>query len=456
MNRTILILLAIILFALGSPAQSAENQPAAREQAIPGNRPLYTLDELYKITLERSEQIRISEEDLFIAEREKDKAMSAFLPKLSAFGDYTRYSEEKLSTTPDFSFALQPKTSASWGFRLDQSLSLGGREITAFQISKKGIESSRYNLNATREDYLLGVSVSFYDVLKTNKAVEIAKANVERLTKHRDAAWTRLKVGEVTKTALLRAEAELSGAQSELIRGENNLSLAKAVLARKVGINEQYDIEESKVESKTASDYALRPLDSLKNEAYAERSELKSLELQKKISEEQVRFARGAYWPTLSVEGVYLGMDQDPSSPFLNKESVYGVLRLNFPFFEGGLRRAEVREAEARKRQSELLYEDLKKTVNIDVENAYLELKTQSGILKSLEDQLTFAGDNYNAVSKQFEFGLANSIDVMDANTLLVTSERQLTDARYNYQLSILKLKRATGTLFKTVVNEAY
>jgi len=31
-----------------------------------------------------------------------------------------------------------------------------------------------------------------------------------------------------------------------------------------------------------------------------------------------------------------------------------------------------------------------------------------------------------------------------------------LTDARYNYQLSILKLKRATGTLFKTVVNEAY
>lgn len=451
MKRIIVIMMAIILFIQYASAQSVDNQ-----QSKVSSRPEYTLGDLYRIALERSERIKISEQDLFIAEREKDKAMSAFLPKLSAFGDYTRYSEEKLSTTPDFSFALQPKTSASWGFRLDQSLSLGGREITAFQISKKGIESSRYNLYATREDYLLGVSVSFYDVLKTNKAVEIARANVDRLTKHRDAARTRLRVGEVTKTALLRAEAELSGAQSELIRGENNLSLAKAVLARKVGINEQYDIEESKVESKTASDYALRPLDSLKNEAHAERSELKSLELQKKIAEEQVRFARGAYWPTLSVEGVYLGMDQDPSSPFLNKESVYGVLRLNVPFFEGGLRRAEVREAEARKRQSELLYEDLKKTVNIDVENAYLDLKTQTGILKSLEDQLTFARDNYNAVSKQFEFGLANSIDVMDANTLLVTAERQLADARYNYQLSILKLKRATGTLFKTVVNEAY
>lgn len=65
--------------------------------------------------------------------------------------------------------------------------------------------------------------------------------------------------------------------------------------------------------------------------------------------------------------------------------------------------------------------------------------------------QLTFAEDNYKAVSKQFEFGLANSIDVMDANTLLVTAERQLTDSRYNYKLSDLRLKRATGMLLKTV-----
>ena len=44
--------------------------------------------------------------------------------------------------------------------------------------------------------------------------------NVGRLTKHRDAASVRLKVGEVTKTALLRAEAELSGAQSEEIKAK--------------------------------------------------------------------------------------------------------------------------------------------------------------------------------------------------------------------------------------------
>lgn len=432
----------------------------------------YSLDDLYRIALERSERIKISEEDLNIAERGKDKAISVLLPALSAFGNYTRYSEDKFSPTGS---VIQPEYSTSWGLRLDQSMSLSGREITAFKISKENIERSRYELYAVKEGYLFNVSVAYYDVLRAKKAVEIAKANVERLTKHRDAAAIRLKVGEVTKTALLRAEAGLSGAQSELVRAENNLKLAKAVLARLVGIDEEYEVKESGVRSQESNpplppfikggrggitnsgfnnDSQLPTLNYLKELAMSERAELKSFGLQKKIAEDQVKYAQGAYWPTLSIEGVYLRKDEDPASPFFNKESVYGGLKLNFPFFEGGLRKAEVREAGAKQRQAELSLEDLKKTINVEVENAYLDFMTQKGVLKSLEDQLTFARDNYNAISKQFEFGLANSIDVMDANTLLVTAERQLAGAKYNYQLSILRVKRATGTLLKTVSSQ--
>ncbi len=180
----------------------------------------YSLDDLYRIAIERSEKIMLSEEDLYIAEMGKEKALSVLLPKLSASWNYTRYSEEK--TTVE-GWSIQPEYTTSWGVRLDQSLSLSGREITALKISKKNIEKSRYDLYAVREDYLLSVASAYYDVLRAKKAMEIAKANVERLTKYRDAATIRLKVGEVTKTDLLRAEAELSGAQSELVRAKNNL-----------------------------------------------------------------------------------------------------------------------------------------------------------------------------------------------------------------------------------------
>ena len=175
--------------------------------------------------------------------------------------------------------------------------------------------------------------------------------------------------------------------------------------------------------------------------------------IQKKMAEDEIRYKKGAYWPTLSLEGVYARMDEDPSSPFFLKESIYGVLRLNFPFYEGGLRKAEVKQAEAQYKQSELMYEDMKKNISIEVEDAYLDLKTQREILESLQDQVIFAEENYNAVSKQFDFGLANSVDVMDANTSLVEAEIDFFRAQYDYQLSIIRLKRATGTLLKTVVN---
>ncbi len=412
----------------------------------------YSLEDFYRFALERAERIKLSEEDLYIAEKAKDKALAGLLPTLSAFGNYTRYTENKISSTGS---VIQPNTSTAWGVRLDQSFSLSGRELTAFKISNKNIERSEYDLYAVRESYLYSVASAYYDVLRSKKAVEIAKANIERLTKHRDAAAIRLKVGEVTKTALLRAEAELSGAQSEEIKAKNSLALARAVLARVVGINESYDVKETEDSSQhIVNIQGAETIESFKQVALSERAELKSLGLQKKIEEEQVKYTRGSYWPTLSIEGVYSRNEDDPASTFLNRESIYGGLTLNFSFYEGGLRKAEVREAEAKLRQTELIYEDLKKTINIDVESAYLDIVTQKGVLKSLEDQVMFARDNYNAISRQFEFGLANSVDVMDANTLLVTAERQLADARYNYQLSVLRLKRATGTLLKAVYSK--
>ncbi|HBU05303.1 MAG TPA: hypothetical protein DEA95_01600 [Nitrospiraceae bacterium] len=417
----------------------------------------YSLEDLYKIALERSERIKISEEDLFIAQKGKDKAAAALMPKLSGFGSYTKYTEDKYSPSNTL---IQPDDSKSWGVRLDQSFSLSGRELTAFSISKGNIEKNRFDLHAAKEEYLLSVSASYYEVLRAKKALDIAKANVERLTKHRDAASVRLKVGEVTKTALLRAEAELSGAQSEEIKAKNALELARAVLARIVGIARDYSLKDPGhpgVDNLLAPEPDLvtagcqpEPMNCFKTIALSERVELKGLELQKKIGQEQVKYTQGSYWPTLSIEGVYSRKDEDPAASTLNKESAYGGLKISIPIFEGGLRDAEVKEAEAKQRQAALLYEDKKKSIDIEVESAYLNLITQKGIMEKFGAQLTFAEDNYKAVSKQFEFGLASSIDVMDANTLLVTAERQLTDSLYNYKLSDLRLKRAAGILLKT------
>ncbi len=412
----------------------------------------YSLEDLYRLALERSERIKISGEDVYIAGTGRDKARSFLLPKLSAFGSQLKYNETKISDTGT---VIQPLDQSQWGIRLDQAVTLNGREAIAYRIAKDNVERSKYDLFAVKEAYMLSVSGAYYDCIHAKKLVQISKANVDRLTKYREAAETRLKVGEVTKTAVLRAEAELSGAKSDLIKTENLLKLSRATLARIVGIqDEDFDVKEGVLADESEAFARIcRPLtaECLKERANDERAELKSLRIQKKMAEQQIKATYGGYWPTLSAEGVYQRTVQTPELTNVIRDLAYGGLRLNFPFFEGGLRVAEVSEAYSRKRQVDYTYEDSKKSVGIEVDSAYLDLVTQKGVLKSLEDQFAFARDNYNAVLKQFINGLANSIDVMDANTLLVTAERQFADAVYNYQQAILKVKRATGTLLESV-----
>lgn len=406
----------------------------------------YSLDDLYKIALERSEKIKISEEDLYIAERTKERALSVLVPRFSAFGNYTRYSEEK--TAPDKITLIQPESTTAWGIRFDQSFTLNGKELIALGITKDSITKSKYDLDAVKEAYLFNVASAYYSVLKKEKALDIALANVERLETHKNAVSVQLKIEAATKTDLYRALAELSKSKAELINARNGFRLAQNVLARLVGLEENFEIKNPEFKKRLSLD---NDMDSVKQEALLSRAELKSLSVQKKISEDMVKFSKSAYWPTVSVEGVYQKYEQEPDSFMVNDESISVGVMLNFTIFDGGLRKAEIKEALAKKRQAELIEKELSKDIATEVEDAYLFLNTQTSVLKSLEDQLKFAADNYNAVSKQFKYGLANSIDVMDANTLLVTSETELSKATYNRQLAVLNVERAKGTFLKTI-----
>ena len=403
----------------------------------------YSLDDLYRLALKKAEVIKVSEENVFVAEMGEEKAYSFLLPRATAFGGATRYTEDKRNNAGSL---VQPLTAATWGVRIDETLSLSGRELTALGIAKDSIERSRKDLSAVKEIYLFAVAASYFDVFRARRNVEIADANLERLGKYRDAAEKRLKVGEVTKTVLLRADGELSGAQSDRLKAANAEALAQANLARIVGIPQGFELSEEPF-----AEGELQPLAYYRDEAEKERSDLKSLEIQKKISEDQVRFTKGSYWPSLSLSAGYAGADQNPASSTINRESLYGAALLNYPFFEGGLRNAEVKEAMARERQTKYFYEDLRKAIGIEVESAYLEVATQKGQIRFLRDQLAYARDNFNAVSRQFEYGLSSSIDVIDANTLLVSAEQKLAEALYSYQTSTLKLKKATGVLLKAV-----
>ena len=115
----------------------------------------YTWEDLCRIALEKSEKIKISEDNVFLAQAGKDKKMAALIPKLSAYGSCTDYTENKYSPSSVLSSSImmpgtviQPNNAAAWGVRLDQSITLNGKEITDFIISKDNIERQQRETNA--------------------------------------------------------------------------------------------------------------------------------------------------------------------------------------------------------------------------------------------------------------------------------------------------------------------
>lgn len=441
MLRKLILCLSVLPVSLFCLADSLSAEIA--EEIISGGK-TYSLSDLYAIALEHSEKIGISEQNLRIAEKNREKAYSALLPELSAFGEYTKYSKEKTAE----GMTVQPSWSGACGLKLSQSFTLNGREQILFHIAEDNIAKSRYDLHAVKEDYLFNVASAYYDVLRSMKALEISQADVGRLETHIAAVSARLKLEDVTKTAWYRARAELSQSKSDLIRSENTLRLAKIFLADAAGLPDAvYEITDpGPLESFFSADNP----DLLKKEGLENRAELAALNLEKKMSRDSVDAARGASWPFVIAEAGWLKYDQEPSPP--NKDSLSLSLKFSFPLFDSGLRNAGVAESLARKQQADLAVKSLSKQIALEIEQVRLEILTHRSLLTSLKDQLNFARENYNAVSEQFRYGLADSLDVTDANTLLVTSQKQLAESRYAFQLALLKLERAKGTFLKNII----
>jgi outer membrane protein len=431
------ILFAWFLLAALVPEKfaAAESSPV-RETAQP-----YSLTELYRLGLERSEDIEIARNQVYIAEKDVDWAFSVIMPQLSGFGDYIRNNK---------SGGIQPESGHAYGAKLHQEFTINGRELIALQAARDIEVQRKYDMRAVMESILYSVSQSYFDIVKKQNQVEIDHTNVKRLETHRDAVLKKMALEEAPKTDLLRTEAELSGARSDMVRSENALIFAFATLARLLALPEGYKIAPPDKSQREMEEAALNDL--IAN-ALAHRYEIKSLEQSQILAQQKVDIARGDYWPKFTWEAGYKGQGADPSQ-YAVDETAYGAASLKMTLFDWGTRGAIVSQEKAAQRNAKLELQIQSRQVALEVEQAYLTLVTAKRVIEAVRDKLKFSKASFDAVSLQFKLGQADILDVMDANTILFNAEQELSDALYYYSLSQVGLKRAQGILLEEVRNE--
>jgi outer membrane protein TolC len=111
--------------------------------------------------------------------------------------------------------------------------------------------------------------------------------------------------------------------------------------------------------------------------------------------------------------------------------------------------KAEVSEAKSKVRQAELSSDFLRKSIESDVHEAYVNLQTVTSVLDTAKLEMEYAKGNYEAVEGLFSEGLLASLSLIDAEQALTMAERELMNAAYDRQVAILRLKRSIGMLGK-------
>ncbi|MCF8086857.1 MAG: TolC family protein [Desulfotignum sp.] len=400
----------------------------------------YTLNDLCRAANENAEQIKIAEQDVLIARQEKQRARSVLIPRATAFGSYTRYKDTGV---------FSPNT-ASAGIRLNQSFTLNGRELIAYDVAKKGIETNAYTLEALRSSYLLEVALAYFDALEAKRMLEIAQADVERLQTHKQAVEEKLRVGSVTRTDLFRAEAELSRAKSDRETAQNSVVQTRAYIVRITGIDSKFSISDTDIQAQDPIEPSLAQIQS---QALANRFEIKSARKNLEITDQTIQYEKGEYWPQLNLETGYRKSDVSYGSSIMgmdtgsNNEEAYVLAELQFTLFDGGLRNAQIRQAEAKRNQANQMLNQARNDIILETRVAFSEYETAQKTLINLADELTSAQENYQAVQMQYQYGMANIVDMMDANTLLVQSERRISNARYALFQTMYRLFYTQGQL---------
>jgi len=124
------------------------------------------------------------------------------------------------------------------------------------------------------------------------------------------------------------------------------------------------------------------------------------------------------------------------------------------PIFTGGQREIDLATASLQIQQTQLNRDSLAKTIEQQVKDAWLAVRSLEETLKALRAQVAAADKGYQDLQNQYRSGEATSVDVLSALNDLNTARSDLNRQTYTYQVALRNLEQVTGTFQDRRVNQ--
>jgi len=440
-----------------APATPAVEMPP-REPLTPpaGVRPFATpleivgrelgLEEAVNIGLENAPSIVARISDYIAAQQRVNQALSPMFPQLTSSGNYGRTRQispaSGASATNDFGSVNATLSQLLWDF---------GRTWAAKDVAKYNADAVKELLETQKLDISQLVKTQYFTLLLSKRLVQVNLAALERAEVNLRSAQGFFQVGTQPKSFVTRAEVDVANGRVNVIRAQNAVNLARVALNTAMGI-----AINTPTEVRDLLSYQQFPTDrgQLVSEALWNRPEYRQAKAQFDASEASVRQTFRDFFPNLFASGTY-GIAGVSGGPAFNQRTTNGFvdygnqwnvgLTLNWNIFDGGNRIARYKEAKANVEASQARLRDTELQIWQNVEQSYLNLGEAEERIGAAQKAVESAGENYQLARGRFDAGVANIIELTDAQLALTQAQSDEAQALSDYRIAIARLERALG-----------
>jgi outer membrane protein len=294
---------------------------------------------------------------------------------------------------------------------------------------------------------VLNVSKAFYSVLLSRSQIKLVDQDIARLSRSVQDAYNQYKAGVTDKTDYKRAQISLNNSVAEKKQYQHDLTAKFSLLKLYMGYPQDSSFELLYDSSRLESEIYL---DTLQGVNYTSRIEYKILQTQQSLLQENLKYYKWGYIPTLSAYGNYnLTYANNDFGKLYSRSfpSSYVGLVLGFPIFQGGRRSSEIKAANLQLSRLQYDFVSLRDSIQTEYTQSVENYKTALNDFYVQRDNLALANDVYNTIYLQYKAGVKTYLEVIVAESDLRTTQVNYLNALFEVLISKLDAQRAAGTL---------
>ncbi|MDY0745318.1 TolC family outer membrane protein [Paucibacter sp. R3-3] len=385
------------------------------------------------------------------------QADSALKPSLGlgVTDTYTRTKLPSAAGMPDYG-----NNTLSAGLTGKYAVYNPANRLTAEQ-AQRNLEVAAADLSVAEQDLIVRLATAYFDVLAAQDALSTARQAKAAITEQLASAKRNFEVGTATITDTREAQARSDLATAQEIAADNDLRSKQVTLDQLVG-------RRGVMPRPLAVPVALPAVLPVNADAWVSTAVeghplIRKARLGLDVARLETKKARAVDGVTVDLNGT-LGAQRvnsslnygSPQADALNgegtaKSASLGVT-ITYPLYTGGYARGRVAEAMSLEEKAQTDVDFAVRGVEEGTRRAFLgvqSLKAQVLALEAAESSSQLALD---ATKLGYKVGVRVNLDVLNAQTQLYTTQRDLAKARYDVLVNSLKLRQASGQLQPTDV----